>query len=178
LDSGARRVLDTDEQREFLRAVEHHLSARDRAIAHSLFYTGLRVAELVSLDLPDVLLTPDRGRLVVPGREMPLDPHPRPSLQDWLSERGRWADAGRTEAVFVNQRGGRLTSRSVDHVVVQAGAAAGIDAKVTPQVLRRTFAHRLLRQGTAIEQVARLMGHARLDTTRRYATAEATDADS
>lgn len=168
LAGGARRVLDADEQRAFLQAVERHLSTRDRAIAHSLFYAGLRVAELVNLDLPDVLLTPERGRLIVPGREIPLHPHPGPSLQEWLGERGR-AGAGQ-QAVFLNRRGGRLTSRSVDQVIRQAGATAGLEDSITPLVLRRTFAQRLLQDGTAIEQVARLMGHARLDTTRRYAT--------
>lgn len=167
LAAGARRVLDPDEQRAFLQAVHSKLPPRDRAIAHALFHTGLRVAELVTLDVPDLLRAEDRTLVVVTGRRLLLEPAP---MSDWLRERAQWTGADRTDAVFINRRGGRLSGRSVDHLITQAAARAGLDTAVTPLVLRRTFAQRMLGQGRAIEEVAALMGHARLDTTRRYAT--------
>jgi integrase/recombinase XerC len=170
--SGARRVLDEDEQKQFLRSIERNLPSRDRAIAYSLFYTGLRVAELVALDHTDVRLAGERSRVDVrgePARQVPLQPPPRPVLRDWLRERG----SPGTDALFVNRRGGRLSSRSVDDVVLRLGTDAGLNDRtdsrpVTPHVLRHTFAHRLLRQGNSVEQVAALLGHKRLDTTQRY----------
>lgn len=169
--SGARRILDEGEQRQFLRAVERNVSSRDRAIAYSLFYTGLRVAELVALDRTNVRLAGERSRIDVPGssaRQVPLQPPPRPVLRDWLRDRGTQD----TNALFVNRRGGRLSGRSIDDVVLRIGHAAGLNERaarpVTPHVLRHTYAHRLLRQGMSVEQVAALLGHKRLDTTQKY----------
>jgi integrase/recombinase XerC len=170
--SGARRVLDDDEQRQFLRSIERNLSSRDRAIAYSLFYTGLRVAEMVGLDHTDVRLAGERSRIDVRGesaRRVPLQPPPRPVLRDWLRDRGSQS----TDALFVNRRGGRLSSRSIDDLVLRIGHAAGLnergpDRPVTPHVLRHTYAHRLLHQGMPVEKVAALLGHKRLDTTQKY----------
>ena len=177
LASGARRILDADEQREFLSALDRVASTRDRAIAHAMLYAGLRAAEVVALDLPDVLLR--KGFIVVrdlgtaSGRTVPLARQSRPVLRTWLTERTGWPDSGAAEAVFLNQRGGRLTDRSVTDLVARIGSVAGLNgdagkAFITPQVLRHTFANRLLRGGADIESVARIMGHKRLDTTRRY----------
>jgi integrase/recombinase XerC len=172
LDSGARRILDVDEQREFLRAVEKHLTARDKAVAYALFYTGLRVAELVMLDLPHLRRNADNTLIAItmPPRELPLEEPSGPVLGQWLDERQQWTNAGRTPAVFINQRGGRLSDRSVDDLIVRTSSAAGLNttSNVTPKVLRRTFAHRMVRRGTDLERLADLLGHRRLDTTRRY----------
>ncbi len=172
LDSGARRVLDSDEQREFLRAVEKHLSARDKAVAYALFYTGLRVAELVSLDLPHLRRNADNTLIAItmPARELPLEEPSGPVLGQWLDERQLWTNADQTPAVFINQRGGRLTDRSVDDLIVRTSSAAGLNttSNVTPKVLRRTFAHRMVNRGTDLERLATLLGHRRIDTTSRY----------
>lgn len=175
LDSGARRILDRDEQQEFLRAVEKNLSARDKAVAYALFYTGLRVAELVTLDLPHLRRNSDDTLIAItmPPRELPLEEPSGPVLRQWLDERQQWTNAEHTPAVFINQRGGRLTDRSVDDLIVRTSAAAGLNttsgaAPVTPKVLRRTFAHRMVNRGTDLERLAILLGHRRVDTTRRY----------
>jgi len=180
LMSGARRILNEEEQLRFLAAVERHVSARDRAIAYSLFYTGLRVAELVALDRVDIRLVGKQSHLVVkePVRRIPLQPQPQPVLREWVRERTEWV--AHTDALFLNQRGGRLSSRSVDDVVLRIGHDAGLNARraeqpVTPHVLRHTFARRLLREGTAIERVAELMGHKRLDTTQKYQLGDSAD---
>lgn len=168
------RVLADAEQRGFLRAVER-ASIRDRAIAYTLFFTGIRVAELVALDLEHVRMRGHKRLIVWEGkgrgyREIPLETEPRPVLKDWIAERGEWPGVDRTPACFVNRRGGRLTTRSVDDLVVRIGRESGVgpDEPVTPHVLRHTYGARLLREGTDIARVSELMGHKRLETTRRY----------
>ncbi|MEQ7127974.1 tyrosine-type recombinase/integrase [Actinopolymorpha sp. B11F2] len=184
LPDPAPRILDEDQQRRFLDAVAERESVRDRAIAYALFYTGVRVAELVSLDLPDVVVGRQKSRLVVRGsggsslREVPLRAEPVELLRGWIRERRTWRGADDLQAFFLNRRGGRLTSRSVDDLVVRLGREAGIGGEadappVTPHVLRHTFGARLLRGGASLVAVAELMGHKRLDTTRRYTPPDA-----
>ena len=173
------RILTDEQQRSFLSTVARHESVRDRAVACALFYTGVRVTELVALDTRDLVVGRSKARVIVresggQSREIPLRPEPVPVLRDWIRERRRWPDTGSHEALFLNRRGGRLTSRSVDELVVRLARAAGIwddGIQVTPHVLRHTFAARLLIDGADIMTVAALMGHKRLDTTRRYLTA-------
>lgn len=170
------RVLDGDEQRSFLDAVERHDSVRDRAIAYALFFSGIRVGELVALDLADVRLRARPRRLVVwegrgaGYRAVPLPAEPRPPLRAWIGERCGWRGAD-GPAFFLNRRGARLSARSVDDLVVRLGRAAGIEENrpVTPHVLRHTFGARLLDGGMDLAGVAELMGHKRLETTRQYA---------
>lgn len=171
------RILGPGEQAAFLRVVEQ-ASARDRAIAYTLLFTGVRVAELVALDLDDLRLR-GRKRLIVwesrgrGYREIPLADEPEPALRAWLDARDDWPKADRTPAFFVNRRGGRLSTRSVDDLVVRLGRAAGIgrDDPVTPHVLRHTYGARLLRAGADLEHVSQLLGHKRIDTTRRFLAA-------
>lgn len=167
----APRALSAEEQRRFLRAVERCPSARNRAIAYLLYYCGLRVAECVGLDAADVLLTDRRGRLIVRHgkggrqREVPLHPVARRSLSAWLQE--RQANFGESlDPLFVNTRGQRLTTRSVDLLMDRLGEEAGVE--VSAHVLRHTFATNLIRKGHDLVLVAELAGHARLDTVRRY----------
>lgn len=180
IPAAARHALPTEARHRLLRTLEREESARDRAIALTLVYTGLRAAELVALDLPDLWLGTDRSLLVVrraPGaspREVPLHDRPRPALQAWLGERRRWPGAEHTGAVFLNRRGGRLTVRSVGDLVARLGDQAGVTdlptgGRLTPQALRDTFGACLVAAGADLLLVAALMGHKRLDTTRRYA---------
>lgn len=172
------RVLDQDEQRRFLAAVESHDSVRDRAIAYALFFTGVRVGELVALDLADVRLRARPRRLIVwegkgaGYREVPLSTEPRPTLRQWVYERDAWRGSD-GPAFFLNRRGGRLSTRSVDDLVARLGRAAGIvdteERPTTPHVLRHTYGSRLLGGGADVPRVAELMGHKRLETTRQYA---------
>jgi integrase/recombinase XerC len=174
--AAVRRALPPDAQHHLLRVVDEHDSARDRAVAYTLLFTGVRVAELVGLDGSDLLLVPRHERLVVrrdgAGREIPLHHRARPALQEWLTAREEWVGSTTgTRALFLNRRGGRLSARSVDEVVAHFGEQAGLNdhKRLTPQVLRHTFGENLVRAGADLLLVASLMGHKRLDTTRRYA---------
>lgn len=96
-----------------------------------------------------------------------------PTLRDWINERLEWPKIGSLAALLLNRRGGRLSTRSVDDLVVRLGHEAGIAGSheqppVTPNALRHTFGTRLLHQGIDVVVVADLMGHKRLDTARRY----------
>lgn len=173
--AAVRRALPPDAQHRLLRVVDEHDSARDRAVAYTLLFTGVRVAELVGLDGSDLLLVPRHEQIVVrrggAGRQIPLHHRARPALREWLTEREEWAGPTGTRALFLNRRGGRLSARSVDELVARFGEQAGLDdhKRLTPQVLRHTFGENLVRAGADLLLVASLMGHKRLDTTRRYA---------
>ena len=177
----APRALDPRQQRWYLRAVEARALARDRAIGMLLFYSGVRVTELVSLDDDDVPLSARRGKVVVRSgkggnsREVPLvDQAARDALAEWKMERTGWRCAGENPALFLNRRGGRLSARGVDQLVDAIAVDAnlvGDDGRspiVSAHVIRHTFATNLLRSGVDIVTVAELMGHTQLDTTRLY----------
>ncbi|MEW9556381.1 tyrosine-type recombinase/integrase [Nonomuraea sp. NPDC050783] len=176
----APKALDAREQKRFLRAVEMLPMARDRAIGRLLFYSGMRVAELVALDVADVPLSARKGKVLVrngkgeTSREVPLlDATVREAVKDWKAERSTWPGAD-GPALFLNRyRGGRLTARAVDQLIDELAVEADlVDDNGAPaasaHTLRHTFATNLLRRGVDVVVVAELMGHARLDTTRRY----------
>jgi site-specific recombinase XerD len=146
-------------------------SARDRAIVVVVLYTGLRLAELVALDVEDVRISARKGLVVVRSgkrdayREVPLNALVRQVLEDWLGERQARAAEGE-RALFMGRGGRRLSKRSVDDVVRRLGQDAGVT--LSAHVLRHTFLTRMVRQGSDLVLVAELAGHRRLETTRRY----------
>jgi len=170
LPASAPRALTEEQQRRLLRMCER-ASARDRAVVVVLLYTGLRLAELVALDVDDVRISARKGLVVVRSgkgdayREVPLNALVRQVLEEWLGERARRAGEGE-RALFVGRGGRRLSKRAVDDVVRGLGEDAGV--KLSAHVLRHTFLTRMVRQGSDLVLVAELAGHRRLETTRRY----------
>jgi site-specific recombinase XerD len=180
LPAAAPRALTGKAQIRYLRAVQACGSARDRALALVPFYAGTRIAETVALDLDDVRLSARKGVLRVVGkgerlREIPIHPQLRTALTDWLDERRRWPEAGESEALFLNRRGGRLSARGAHEVITGIARRAGLDDRVTAHVLRHSFATTLVRGGTDLVIAAELLGHARLETTRAYTRPSAED---
>ena len=145
-------------------------SLRDRAILELLFSTGLRVSELCSLD-SDLDLSRDEFSVRGKGEKVRvvfLSPSAKDALKAYLKVR---KDMG--EALFVNtargrERGERLTPRSVERLIKRYAAKAGITKKVTPHVLRHSFATDLLSNGADIRSVQQLLGHASINTTQIY----------
>jgi site-specific recombinase XerD len=143
---------------------------RDRAILELLFSTGLRVSELCSLD-SDIDLS--RDELSVRGkgdkvRVVFISPAAKSAVTTYIKAR---KDMG--EALFVNiakgrERGERLTPRSIERLIKTYAAKAGITKKVTPHVLRHSFATDLLSNGADIRSVQQLLGHASINTTQIY----------
>ncbi len=155
---------------------------RDRALLEMLYSTGMRVSELVSCDLGD--LDPgdgDGGMVRVRGkgdkeRLIPVGCPAVEAVTAWLPQRQQLLRArvksGRggqhEQALFLNNRGGRLSSRSVERLVKSYGRRAGLPQVVTPHALRHSFATHLLEMGADLRAVQELLGHSSLSTTQRY----------
>jgi integrase/recombinase XerC len=172
LPTSAPKALSKRAAVRFLRAVDGCPSPRDRAIALVPFYAGARIAEIVGLDTDDVRLSARKGILRICGkgekvREIPIHPQLRATLTGWLDERPDWAGAD-SPALFLNQRGGRLSVKGAHDIITAIADTAGLDDDITAHVLRHTFATRLVRGRTDLVIVAELLGHARLETTRVY----------
>jgi len=158
------------------------LALRDRAMLELLYASGLRVAELVGLDLPDVDLGARLVRVLGKRRKERIVPFGAPAaaaLSEWI-ERGRPAVlAGATgarpsdalakgRALFLNRDGGRLSARSTARRLDRWALAAGLPRHVHPHVLRHCFATHLLGNGADLRGIQELLGHASLSTTQRY----------
>ena len=151
---------------------------RDQAILELLYSTGVRVAELVSRNIEDLDFVTEMLRVTGKGNKQRLVPVGRPALEainQWLPEREDIIDRRNQQgqdvekrAVFLNDRGGRLTTRSVERLVVKYASRAGLRQAVTPHALRHSFATHLLEMGADLRSVQELLGHASLSTTQRY----------
>lgn len=170
-------ALPQDELERLLREPAREQTAkaiRDRALLEILYATGLRVTEVVSLNVEDVNLASaslrvvrpkDRQERVVPIHERALEP-----LQVYM-ERGRiqlLRDPEET-ALFLNQRGERLTRQGLWLIVKQYVRQAGIREVVTPHTLRHTLASHLIDKKADLEYVQEILGHANIATTQMYA---------
>jgi integrase/recombinase XerD len=145
---------------------------RDRAILELLYAGGLRISELVGLDLGDVDLYDGLVRVLGKGnkeRVAPLGRTAREAVGDYLTA-GRPELAGRTStpALFLNARGGRLTRQGAWLIVRAAGDRAGLQGRLFPHVLRHSCATHMLDRGADIRVVQELLGHASLSTTQVY----------
>lgn len=146
---------------------------RDRALLEVLYATGLRVTELVSLNVDDVNLASASLRVVRPKdkreRIVPIYQRALEPLQDYL-ERGRiqlLRDPEET-ALFLNHRGRRLTRQGLWLIVKHYVREVGIREEVTPHTLRHTFAAHLIDRKTDLEYVQEILGHANISTTQVY----------
>jgi len=147
---------------------------RDLAMLETLYSAGLRVSELTGLNVPDVDL--NDGVLVVrgKGRKERLALLGGPAVvtfKGWLFERSillREHHQEQNEAVFLNHRGTRLTTRSIGRILNKYLQAAGLDPRTTPHTLRHSFATHMLDAGADIRGVQELLGHKSLATTQIY----------
>ena len=144
-------------------------AVRGRAILELLYATGIRCAELVGLDLSEV----DRGtrmvRVLGKGRKeriVPFGARAGAALDAYLPVRSQARP--RTDALFVNARGGRLTDRSVRLLVAKRVKSVALARRVSPHTLRHSFATHLLERGADLRAIQELLGHASLSTTQRY----------
>ncbi len=146
-------------------------SLRDRALLELLYGTGARISEAVGLDVDDLVRAEGLLRLAGKGgrqRLVPVGSYAREALDAYLV-RGRPAlSQGKTPAAFLNQRGGRLSRQSAWAVLQAAADRAGLGGRVSPHVLRHSFATHLLDGGADIRVVQELLGHASVTTTQIY----------
>jgi site-specific recombinase XerD len=184
----APKWLDRKEQAAVLREAECRIQAaktepakrqviRDYWILGVLLNTGLRVSELVALEIEDITFSERKGELRVRAgkgtkeRIIPLNDFCRKAIKAWFSIR----PAGKANRVFTTQRG-FATTRAIQTVLESIGEAAHVENMI-PHVARHTFAKNLINAGVSLEKVAMLLGHSSLDTTMVYTTPGMSDLD-
>jgi integrase/recombinase XerD len=145
---------------------------RDRAVLETLYGAGLRISELVGLDVDDVDLEEGSVRVLGKGgkeRDVPIGRYARDAISAYLTRvRPQIATARSRSALFLNLRGGRLTRQGCTGIVQQHTAGAGIRKRVSPHTFRHSFATHLLEGGADVRVVQELLGHASVATTQVY----------
>ncbi len=170
-------VLTADDATRLMDHPCHPRSLRDQALLETLYSSGARVSELVSLDLKDIDLDEGIATVMGKGRKERIVPLGRPavlalkayihSLPARLTRADGSPDATRAP-LFRNRRGGRLTARSVERLVAKAVRDLVNFPSITPHGLRHSFATHLLDGGVDLRAIQELLGHASLSTTQRY----------
>ncbi len=164
-------TLDTDQVGRLLDLPgETPLDLRDRAIMELFYSSGLRLAELVGLDVTDV--RGGNGLLSVTGkgrktRRLPVGRYARTAIESWLAVRQQLA-ASNEPALFVSRRGGRLSPRAVEQRLRQRAIEQGMPQHLHPHMLRHSFASHLLESSGDLRAVQELLGHADIGTTQIY----------
>ena len=151
---------------------EDPIAVRDRAILELLYATGARITEIVSLDLDD-LVEPTLLRVLGKGskeRIVPVGRYAQTALEAYLVRtRPLLAVNGKgTPALFLNQRGGRLSRQSAWQIIHDASIAAKLPGEISPHTLRHSFATHLLEGGADVRVVQELLGHSSVATTQIY----------
>ena len=148
------------------------VTLRDRAILETLYGAGLRISELVGLDVDDIDLEEGSVRAIGKGskqRVVPLGRYGVRAVEGYLVRGRPSLAAARTGgALFLNQRGGRLTRQGCTNIIKAMAKRAGIRKRVTPHMLRHSFATHLLEGGADVRVVQELLGHASVATTQIY----------
>jgi integrase/recombinase XerC len=143
---------------------------RDRAILELLYSSGLRLAELTDLNIGDVDMHDATVRVTGKGnkdRIVPVGRHALKALRQWSITRGDLANADEN-AMFVSNRGTRISTRSVQARVKHWAKLQGIDANVYPHLFRHSFATHVLESSHDLRGVQELLGHANISTTQVY----------
>ena len=169
------RFLSVDDMFQLLGGIDikRSLDLRDRAILEVFYSTGIRVSELVGMNWSDLDQSSGIVRVLGKGAKERIVPIGRVAL-DALDayadeQRTRWQASCRgATAVFLNNRGERITTRSVARIVEKHLKLAGLPVKMGPHGLRHSFATHLLNSGADLRVIQELLGHASLSTTQRY----------
>ena len=150
------------------------IALRDRAMVELLYASGARVSEVTSINLTDLSRDDELFTLLVRGkggkeRLVPVGRFAREALDNYLVRiRPTLAKEKRSPALFLNQRGDRLSRQSAWKIIMAAAKRANIESKVTPHAIRHSFATHLLDGGADIRVVQELLGHASVTTTQIY----------
>ena len=157
------------------------LGRRDRAILELFYASGLRLSELVAIDLEDLNLGDRMVRVMGKGgkeRILPFNQSTVAAIKAWMKDRAAIATPERQKAkgkgqkvgdpLFINYRGTRLTGRSVDRLLRRYVAQCSTRMGISPHALRHSFATHLLQRGADLRAIQELLGHSRLSTTQRY----------
>lgn len=148
-------------------------SVRDSAMVEFLYSTGLRVSELVSLNLEDIDIHQQQATVIGKGKKtrlVLLGRYALIALQAWLPYRNQLIDANKNteSAVFLNKKGKRLSTRMVQYRLYELGIKQGLETRLHPHRLRHSFASHLLESSHDLRSVQELLGHADLSSTQIY----------
>ena len=143
--------------------------SRDKAIIELLYSCGLRVSELTSLDISDLDIKETIIRVKGKGRKeriIPIGSKAMESIKNYLPE--RISLRKKSPGLFLNNRGGRLTQRSVRRILLHYSRMINLTGNMSPHTLRHTFATHLLHEGADLRSIQELLGHSSLSTTQKY----------
>ncbi len=165
------RFLDVDETFALMDIPEGDTfkPTRDKAILELLYSAGLRVSELTSLDVIDLDIKESLVRVKGKGRKeriVPIGSKAMEAIRNYLPE--RISLKKKSPALFLNNRGGRLTQRSVRRILVTYSRMINLKGDIGPHTLRHTFATHLLHEGADLRSIQELLGHSSLSTTQKY----------
>ena len=145
---------------------------RDKAMLHLLYASGMRVSELISLNLGDVNTADDVVRCFGKGQKERIIPIYRQAslaVEEYINEaRPRLVRSDTEKAMFLNRRGERLTRQGFWQILKGHAKAAGLEEEITPHTLRHSFATNMLSGGADLRSVQELLGHANISTTQVY----------
>ena len=151
---------------------DHALCLRDKALVEILYGSGLRISEVLTLDLSDINFNSDFLRVLGKGKKerlSPLTEISKEALRLWLKVRLYIAKESEA-ALFVGSRGTRLNRRQAYRIVQELCKCGGLEYNISPHGLRHSFATHLLEAGADLRTVQELLGHNNLSTTQRYTT--------
>ena len=171
LDKPLPKALDPDQVNQLLNTTKDNFSwSRDLAMLELMYSCGLRLAELISLDLNAIDLAAGELRVTGKGnktRQLPVGKPAVKALKAWYKLRSDKA-AKDEVAVFINQRGQRISSRGVQKRFAAMGIQQNVDTPIHPHMLRHSFATHLLESSGDLRAVQELLGHANISTTQVY----------
>lgn len=163
--------LDVDEMDQLLNVNEDDpLSIRDRALMELMYGAGLRLAEIVGVNVRDISLSKGDLRVIGKGdkeRIVPFAGLAREWVAKWLKVRGQLASAGEP-ALFVSKLGTRISTRNVQKRMAEWGQKQSVSSHISPHKLRHSFATHMLESSGDLRAVQELLGHANLSTTQIY----------
>ena len=168
LDKKLPNFLTEDEMTKFIdsTSLEKTSGKRDKAILETLYSTGMRVSELVGLNVDSIDFIANVVKVEGKGKKerlAPIGDHAVNAVRDYLNERKQ-----KTGALFLNKNGTRLTARSICNITGKYIRLASLRSNISPHALRHSFATHLLNRGADLRSVQELLGHVNLSTTQIY----------
>lgn len=165
------KLLDVDQTNQLLEIEKNDvLAIRDKAILELIYSSGLRLAEVISLDIDDidfsdrVLTVTGKGKKT---RSIPIGKYAIQAIDDWLKNR-QALTSNDNKALFISNRGNRISPRSVQQRIKKWAIKQGLSTHVSPHMLRHSFASHILESSGDLRAIQELLGHADISTTQIY----------
>lgn len=167
------KTVDVDQVNALLEGIDdgEDIGIRDKAVAELFYSSGIRLAELVRLNLVDLDFASGIARVIGKGnktRMVPVGRHALSAIKDWLKVRGVWLAGKEEEALFISQRLSRLSPRSIQQRLAYWGQFVGLNGRLHPHKFRHSCATHFLESSGDLRAVQELLGHANLSTTQVY----------